>query len=43
MVNISNQYSNEDGSVTVVLGNIDELIELVECINISNLEENEWW
>lgn len=36
MVDISNQHSNKDGSVTIILNSIGEAKEFIECINIAN-------
>ena len=36
MVDVSNQHWNEDGSITIILNSIEEVEELVECVNIWN-------
>ena len=36
MVDVSNQHWNEDGSITIILNSIEEVEELVECVNICN-------
>ena len=36
MVDVSNQYWNEDGSITIILNSIEEFEEFVECANIWN-------
>ena len=34
MVDVSNQHSNEDGSITIILNSIEKIEEFVECVNI---------
>lgn len=36
MVDVSNQHYNEDGSITVILNDIKEVEEFVDCVNIWN-------
>ena len=36
MVDVSNQHWNKDGSITIILNSIEEVEELVECVNICN-------
>ena len=36
MVDVSNQHWNKDGSITIILNSIEEVEELVECVNIYN-------
>ena len=36
MVDVSNQHWNEDRSITIILNSIEEVEELVDCVNIWN-------
>ena len=36
MVDVSNQHWNEDRSITIILNSIEEVEELVDCVNICN-------